>query len=284
MRWITIRIAREVLVLDTELADKVVLITGASGGIGRACAEAFAEEGARLVLHGHQHYEAVADLAQSLPSEAIALAGNIGAERDVVGLFKAAADHFGRLDVVVANAGVWPPRVTPIQTMTVEQWNDTVTTNLTGTFLCAREYFRYLERARPASASLVIIGSTAAIFGEADHADYAASKAGTTFGLTKTLKNEIVDLVPRGRVNAVCPGWTLTRMAEDALKDHDNVVPTLQTRPLKRIARATDIAGAVVFLASDRLAGHITGEVLTIAGGMEGRILHRPEDIDPTKA
>ncbi len=102
--------------------------------------------------------------------------------------------------------------------------------------------------------------------------------------MTRTLKNEIVDLVPTGRVNAVCPGWTLTRMTEDALKDHENVVPTLQTRPLQRIARAEDIAGTVVFLASDKLAGHITGEVLTIAGGMEGRLLRRADEVDPDSA
>ena len=102
--------------------------------------------------------------------------------------------------------------------------------------------------------------------------------------MTKTLKNEIVGLVPTGRVNAVCPGWTLTRMTEEALRDHDLVVPTLQTRPIKKIARARDVANAVVFLASDALAGHVTGEVLTVAGGMEGRILHKPEEIDPTKA
>lgn len=270
--------------MKTELADKVVLVTGASGGIGRACAEAFAEEGAKLVLHCHQRYEAVQDLAESLSVETLVLAGDIGAERDMVKLFKAVEDHFGRLDVVVANAGVWPPNHAPIHEMGLDQWTHTINTNLTGTFLCARGYFRYLDRARPESASLIIIGSTAAVFGEAGHADYAAAKAGITYGLTRTLKNEIVRLVPTGRVNAVCPGWTLTRMTEDALKEHANVVPTLQTRPLKRIARAEDIAHAVVFLASEKLAGHVTGEVLTVAGGMEGRLLHKAEDVDPEKA
>jgi NAD(P)-dependent dehydrogenase (short-subunit alcohol dehydrogenase family) len=85
-------------------------------------------------------------------------------------------------------------------------------------------------------------------------------------------------------VNAICPGWTLTRMTEDALKKHENVVPALQTRAHKRIARSEDIASAAVFLASDALAGHITGEIMTISGGMEGRLLHRPENIDPAQA
>jgi NAD(P)-dependent dehydrogenase (short-subunit alcohol dehydrogenase family) len=168
--------------------------------------------------------------------------------------------------------------------MDLEQWNNTVASNLTASFLCAREYFRYLEHVQPDNASLVLIGSTAARFGEEGHADYAASKAGLTYGLTLTLKNEIVRLVPAGRVNAVSPGWTLTRMAESALRDHENVIPAMQTRAIKRVARAEDIANAVVFLASDTLAGHITGEILTVSGGMEGRRLHSRESIDPSQA
>lgn len=267
--------------MDTGLKDKVVVITGASGGIGRACAEAFAAEGARLVLHGHTHIEAVDALAKQLPVESLVVQGDLRTEIDAAKLFIEAEDRFGRIDAAVANAGLWPPTTTPIHTMDLDQWDNTVRSNLTATFLCAREYFRYLAGARPDAASLILIGSTAAVFGEAGHADYAASKAGLTYGLTRTLKNEIVRLVPKGRVNAICPGWTLTRMTEDALKKHENVVPALQTRAHTRIARSEDIAGATVFLASDALAGHITGEIMTISGGMEGRLLHRPEDIDP---
>jgi NAD(P)-dependent dehydrogenase (short-subunit alcohol dehydrogenase family) len=128
----------------------------------------------------------------------------------------------------------------------------------------------------------VLIGSTAAKFGEEGHADYAASKAGLVYGLTRTLKNEIVRLVPAGRVNCVCPGWTLTRMTEDALRSHDNVVPAMQTRAITRVARPEEIASAVVFLSSPTLAGHITGEVITISGGMEGRLLHPRDKIDPS--
>ena len=270
--------------MEAKLKGKVIFITGASGGIGRACGEMFAEEGARLVLHGRSHFDEVQALVESLPVDALAVRGDISDEADVGRVFQEAEDCFGGIDVVVANAGVWPQDGVPIHTMGLEQWHGTIATNLTGTFLCARAYFRYLARARPESASLILVGSTAAVFGEADHADYAASKAGITYGLTKTLKNEIVDLVPAGRVNAVCPGWTLTQMTEDALKDHDLVVPTLQTRPIKKIARVRDVASAIVYLASDALSGHVTGEVLTVAGGMEGRLLHRPEAIDPGQA
>jgi len=270
--------------LDSGLKDRVVVITGASGGIGRACAEMFAAEGARLALHGHTHIDAVDSLAKRLPVETLVVQGDLRTEIDAAKLFIGAEDRFGRIDAVVANAGLWPPNAMPIHTMNLDQWENTVRANLGASFLCAREYFRYLAGARPDSAALVLIGSTAAVFGEEDHADYAAAKAGLTYGLTRSLKNEIVRLVPAGRVNTVCPGWTLTRMTEDALRRHENVVPALQTRAHRRIARAEDIAHAVVFLASDRLAGHITGEVLTVSGGMEGRLLHRPESIDPTNA
>src|SRR5690606_26677020 len=153
-------------------------------------------------------------LAESLPAEAVTVSGDVGDEGDVAEMFAATLARFGRLDAVVVNAGAWPPEDVPLHRMEPAQWAETVRTNLTGAFLCAREYFRYLERARPESASLVLVGSSAALFGEAGHADYAAAKAGMVYGLTRTLKNEIVSLVPRGRVNAVCPAWTRTAMAE----------------------------------------------------------------------
>lgn len=266
--------------MNTGLKNNVVIVTGASGGIGRACAEAFAAEGARLALHGHTHIDAVEKLAAELQVETFVIKGDLRTEIDAAKLFIETEDKFGRIDAVVANAGLWPPHATPIHKMDLDQWNGTVAANLTASFLCAREYFRYLDGTRPGHASLVLIGSTAAKFGEEGHVDYAASKAGLTYGLTRTLKNEIVRLVPTGRVNCVCPGWTLTRMTEDALRNHQNVVPAMQTRAITRIARPEEIASAVVFLSSAALASHITGEIITISGGMEGRLLHAREDVD----
>jgi 3-oxoacyl-[acyl-carrier protein] reductase len=266
--------------VDTELRDKIVVVTGASSGIGAGCARSFADEGAKLVLSGYRNFTAVEKLSTELPSDCIAIRADVREEHDVEQLFAKAEKHFGTIDVVVANAGVWPPESTPIHHMDLARWNDTIATNLTGVFLCAREFFRILERRKPQTASLVITGSTAAIFGEENHADYAASKAAVTYGLTKSLKNEIVRIVPRGRVNAVCPGWTLTRMTEQDMKDSAVVKGALQTRAIRRIARVEDIAATVVFLASDRLSGHISGELITVSGGMEGRLLHAPQDID----
>jgi NAD(P)-dependent dehydrogenase (short-subunit alcohol dehydrogenase family) len=101
-------------------------------------------------------------------------------------------------------------------------------------------------------------------------------------GMMMSLKNEIVHLAPLGRVNLVNPGWTLTPMAEKALTDKDMVKRILQTIPMRKTAVSEDIAGAILYLASDNLAGHVSGQTITVAGGMEGRVLFTPDEIDPT--
>lgn len=264
--------------MDAELSGKVVLITGASGGIGRACAELFSDEDAKLAVHGHANADRAELLAQSLPAETLAVQGDVGDEDDVAKFFARMLDHFGRLDAIVVNAGIWPPEDVPLHRMDVQQWRRTIDTNLTGAFLCAREYMRYLDKARPETASIVFVGSSAAMFGEAGHGDYAASKAGMVYGLTRTLKNEIVSLAPRGRVNAVCPAWTRSPMVEEAMRDQALVRRVMQTRALRAIAEPEDIANAVVFLSSHALAGHITGAILPVTGGMEGRVVHDGDD------
>ncbi len=262
----------------------MVLITGASGGIGSSCARSMAEEGAKLVLHGNSNIERARDLAEDLGTETLPVRADLRKEKEVKSLFEEIDREFGELDVLVANAGIWPEGETPIHRMSLKRWENTIRTDLTSVFLCAREFFRMLERDRPPCASLVIIGSTAAVFGEENHADYSAAKAATAYGLTRSLKNEIARLVPRGRVNAVCPGWTKTSMAESGLSDEEHLKEVLQTKSVKRVGRPREIADTVTFLASDKLASHISGEVLTVSGGMEGRVLHDKEDIDPDSA
>ena len=132
--------------------------------------------------------------------------------------------------------------------------------------------------------AIVMIGSTAGEFGEAGHADYAASKSGLMNGLLASLKNEIVEVAPQGRINAVCPGWTLTSMARKLTQDPEAMKRALQTIPLKKFGKPKDVAAAVVFLSSGLLAGHITGQALFVDGGMEGRVLHAAGDIDLEKA
>ena len=128
----------------------------------------------------------------------------------------------------------------------------------------------------------MLIGSTAGIFGEAGHADYAAAKAGLIYGLARSLKNEICRLAPRGRVNVVCPGWMLTPLTQQQSLNPEMLRRVSQTIPLRKIGRTHDVAMAVVYLASSHLAGHVSGQILTVSGGMEGRVLYRPEEIDPS--
>jgi 3-oxoacyl-[acyl-carrier protein] reductase len=155
---------------------------------------------------------------------------------------------------------------------------------LTATFLSLREFLRLVAQQKRGNA--VLIASTAAVFGEAGHADYAAAKSAMAYGLTRTLKNEIARIAPHtahycgGRVNCICPGWTLVPRTAPQLRKTELVRKITSTMALPQLARPEDIAHAAVFLASDRLARHVTGQTLVIAGGMEGRMLWGATEID----
>ena len=266
--------------MKTGLEDKVVVITGASGGIGSAVAREFAGEGAKLVLHGHSRMERAENLAEELSVDCMTYGADLRNPEEVELMFDEVASRFGPPDCLVANAGIWPEEEVPVRDMSLERWQNTITTDQTSVFLCSREFLRVLDSADLARASLVIVGSTAAVFGEENHADYSAAKAAVTYGLTRSLKNEIVRIAPEGRVNAICPGWTRTDMAKSGLEDPDSIKETFRTRSIQSIGTPEDMARTIVFLSSHRLAGHITGEVVTVAGGMEGRLLHRDLDHD----
>jgi 3-oxoacyl-[acyl-carrier protein] reductase len=256
--------------VDTGLRDSVVLVTGASRGIGAATARRFAGEGAAVVVNYRERADAAEALAAELP-DAIAVKADVSREEDVDRLFAAALDRYGRIDVCVCNAAVYEPDA-PAATMDAARFRRVVDTNLTGTFLTARAFLRVVGRQR--SGTIVLVGSTAGLFGEEGQADYAASKAAITGGLLPTLKNEIVRLAPGGRVNAVCPGWTRTDMAEAALAVPGAVDRATRTMALRKVAEPDDVAWQIVVLASDRLSGHVSGQVVVVAGGMEGRLLH----------
>ena len=275
--------------MDSQLENKAVLVTGASGGIGSAIARQFAAEGAKLVLHGHRNRAALARLQRELSSvESIVVHSNLTKEAAVKTLFAQAIKQFGRVDTLVANAGGWETRDVPLQKMSLRQWRATLDGVLTSAFLCTREFFRVVAKQKHGNA--ILIGSTAAVFGEAGHADYAAAKAAMAFGLTRTLKNELARIAPHkkdycgGRINCVCPGWTVVPRNEAKLGDAKTIRRVTATMALPKIARPEDIASAVVFLSSDALAGHITGQTLVIAGGMEGRMLWRGDEVDPALA
>ncbi len=260
--------------MDMGLADQCVLITGASGGIGQATARAFAAEGARLALHYHTHRDPAEKLRREISVPSLTVQADLRDQQQVQDMFAAVLNTFPRIDTIVVNAGIWNPHTIPLHEMTLDQWHETLRTDLDSAFLTCRAFLRHLAEAPRDSASIVLVGSTAALFGEADHADYAAAKAGMAYGLTRSLKNEIVRLAPRGRVNCVCPGWTDTRMATRHARDPAAVKRATATMSLQKIAQPEDVATAIVFLASEKLSGHVSGAILPIAGGMEGRLLH----------
>jgi len=256
--------------VETGLTGKGVLVTGASGGIGAACARAFAAEGARVAVHYHRGEERAREVSVSLDG-APTIQADLTDELEVDRLFEEARAALGRIDVCAAVAGVWPQEDVPVWELPLERWERTLRQNLTSAFLTARGFLREVER--NGHGSLVLIGSTAGILGEAGHADYAAAKSGVLGGLLLSLKNEVVRVAPGARVNAVAPGWTESPMTRGHV-DPDSVRRVSRTMALRKVAQPEDVARQVVMLASDELSGHVTGQVITVAGGMEGRVVH----------
>ena len=256
--------------METGLSGKGVLVTGASGGIGAACARAFAAEGARVAVHYHRGEERARGVAGSLDGAPVVQA-DLTDEHEVDRLFDEARAALGRIDVCAAVAGVWPSEDLPVWELPLERWELTVRQNLTSSFLTARGFLR--EVARNGQGSLVLVGSTAGIVGVAGHADYAAAKSAVLGGLLLSIKNEIVRVAPGGRVNAVAPGWTESPMTRGHV-DPESVRRVSRTMARRKVAQPADVARQVVVLASDELSGHVTGQVITVAGGMEGRVIH----------
>ena len=249
--------------MDLDLQGKRVLVTGASGGIGGETARAFAADGCEVVAHWHRGRERADELAAELGCALVQ--ADLTVEADVDRLFAEA----GPLDVCAAVAGVWPSEDQPVWELPLERWRATLDANLTASFLTARGFLRQLD----GEGALVLVGSTAGIFGEAGHADYAAAKSGILGGLVLSLKNEVVRKSPRARVNAVAPGWTESPMTRGHVSE-EQVLRISRTMALRKVAQPKDVARQVVVLASPTLSGHVTGQIVTVAGGMEGRVVH----------
>jgi len=245
-----------------SLNGKVAVITGASRGIGEATALRFAEAGADLVLNYFRHESEAFDVAARVRRHrvrALPIQADVSKFEDVEHLFQRAIEEFGRVDVLIANAGIWTEG--SIEKLDKEVWQETVSVNLTGVYACCHFAARQMKRQN--SGRIVTVSSTAGQRGEAHHSHYAASKGGI-ISLTKSLATE---LGPFGiNVNSVAPGWVDTEMSAAALRNTRELETILAGIPLRRVATADDVATTILFLASD-LARHVTGEVLNVNGG-----------------
>ena len=263
--------------MDTGLQGKVVLVTGGGGGIGGSVVRAFGAEGAKVAVHYRSSDERARRVAEEVGGAAFQ--ADLTVESEVDALVPQVVAQLGGLDVLVANAGAWPVADEPVWAMSLERWRATIAANLDSVFLSCRAFLRHVTDT--GSGNIVIVASTAGLFGEAGHTDYAAAKGALASGFLKSLKNEMVRIAPLGRVNVVCPGWTRTDMTREALADPMLPKRITRTMSLQKLGVAEDVARTIVSLASDEISGHVTGEVVTVAGGMEGRVLHELEDPAP---
>lgn len=243
-----------------DVSGKAVLITGGSRGIGQAAALLFARAGADVGITyrvRQAEAESVVQSIRALGRNAYAGGGDLADPEVVATIMSDFMACFGRLDCMVASAGVWPEDAVPLGELDEQRWRRTMATNLDAVYFTCRAALSHMR----AGGSLVLVSSTAGQRGEAFHADYAATKGGI-IALTKSLA---VEYAPNITVNCVAPGWVDTDMSASALGGDGRAAVTA-TIPLRRIASAEDVAGPILFLCSD-LARHITGEVLNVNGG-----------------
>jgi 3-oxoacyl-[acyl-carrier protein] reductase len=243
-----------------DLAGQVALVTGGSRGIGRAAALLLARAGADVALTFHtraDQAESVAREVQAVGRRTYVGGGDLGDPEVVDRLVAGIRREFGRLDILVANAGIWPAEERRLPDISVGRWRTTLAANLDSVFLTIRAALPTMS----SGGRIVIVSSTAGQRGEAFHSDYAATK-GALIALTKSLA---IECAPDILVNCIAPGWVDTEMSAPAFSP-ENRERIRQSIPLQRIPTADDIAGPILFLCSD-LARHLTGEVLNVNGG-----------------
>ena len=243
---------------------RVAVVTGAARGIGRTIALVLAERGYAIALNDLSTPEQTLAELKRAGAEALSIPGDVSDEEMVRGMLRDTMEDFGRVDVLVNNAGI--SAIAPAEETSLADWDRTLAVNLTGPFLMSREFGR--EMLRRGQGSIVNISSVAGLLGISDRAAYNASKHGL-IGLTRTLAAEWGG---RGvRVNAVCPGWVKTEMdqedqASGGYRDEDIVGRT----PMARFASPEDIAQAVTFLADPDVSGYVNGHTLSVDGGWYG--------------
>jgi 3-oxoacyl-[acyl-carrier protein] reductase len=245
-----------------DLTDKVALVTGGSRGLGRAIALALARQGADVGVNFRGHTEAAAEVVteiRSMGRAAIAIQGDTSAGRESCeAIVKAALDEFGKVDILVSNAGI--TRDNLIMRMDAEEWDSVIDTNLSGPFWMTRAIARPMLKAR--AGRIINMSSVAGRMGNVGQANYASAKAGL-IGLTKSVARE---LASRGiTCNAIAPGLIETELTADLNPAAREFV--INSTPLGYIGSVDDVAAAAVYFASDE-ARYITGQVLGVDGGM----------------
>lgn len=257
--WIGIA-QQESGIMAAELTDKVAVVTGGSRGIGRATALALAAAGAHVVVNYARSSTAADEVVAAIADaggSAIAVQADVSDAAQAESLIKAATDKWGRVDVLVNNAGI--TRDTLLLRMKPEDWQAVIDLNLSGVFYCTRAVSKLMLKQR--SGRIINIASVAGLMGNPGQANYSAAKAGV-IGFTKTVAKE---MATRGvTVNAVAPGFIKTDMTE-ALSNPEEILKYI---PLGRYGEAEEVAGLIRFLAADPAAAYITGQVMTIDGGM----------------
>ena len=245
-----------------DFTGKVAVVTGASRGIGFAAAEAFLARGAKLAVCATNEAsinKAKALLTEKYPqAEIFAMEADVSKAQDCDKFISGAAQYFGRIDILVNNAGI--TRDTLLIRMGEDDWDAVLNVNLKGAFLMAKAAAKIMIKQK--SGVIINMSSIVGLNGMPGQANYSASKAGI-IGLTQSMAKELASR--NIRVNAVAPGFVKTDMTDTLKEEYKEKI--LSMIPLKRFAEVTDIADAVIFLASDK-AGYITGQVLAVTGGL----------------
>jgi 3-oxoacyl-[acyl-carrier protein] reductase len=257
----------EAMSVSISLSGKVALITGGSRGIGAATVRLFTAAGAKVVFS----YQKARSQAEALAKECgesncHAISSNLTDPDSARALIADTVKRFGRIDILVANHGVWPVQDVAIEKMTNEQWRSTISINLDAVFGLVKSTVAQMKaqpRIHSAAGHIVLISSTSGQRGEAFHCDYSATK-GALISMTKSLSTELASAGIY--VNSVAPGWVDTDMSKPALDDPRSGEEIRRTIPMGRVGKPEEIAAPVLFLCSD-YASFITGEVFNVNGG-----------------
>ncbi len=245
-----------------NLTNQVVLITGGSRGIGAACAVLFAKAGANVVITYTKNEKAANSVVENVKKEGrscLAIKADISKYANANKVVKKTIKKFGKIDILVNNAGIWT--YGKIGSMSEKVWKETMKVNLDGMFYLTNAVVPYMKK--QLNGKIINISSTAGQRGEAEHSHYAASKGGM-ISFTKAIATELGQF--NINVNSVAPGWVDTDLNDSVFSDKKYKEQERKKIPIQRIPTPEDIAGPIVFLASD-LARHITGEIMNVNGG-----------------